>query len=656
MIGKGITTLFARTQALGMVSLLGLSASLALSQFIQSASYAQSARSASKSSLKLSGHINVNKYSGAESGVQLLDHIFNRVSNIPQVASIQNQVFTQTQQRLQNKDSVGKDGIDYKLAIRPKETGKPFANMTPSLQISADKSPLLAYDQGVQSNSRFQQSQSGAAAPAQQSQAAGFDSHAEDADSMERSVKLSKKTADVWKGNSKYVHPVSGSDDMYADESPKLGVWDREGTASQIANEVNAYNSLSMAQARRKVQQQAPARQELAYGASNSGYAPAKRMRSQSLAAGAGGSSAGSSAGALPPTNMGKFAHQTGDNSYLQRERAGGLPGGGSSNRLKQQGVNVYSAAAEAQSRMPELANSLNKFYNINKGLEDVQQFSDRLAQAPPPPSAPVPMSITTSAKKKTAFYNAPRELQILDERPQVRDFREAPRVAMADAAPSPSPSPVASPSPASKPSPSPVVSGSLMRRLDSGEAKRAQAGEKTERLKAKEEVAQKESNYKELEKESVSEKKRDLLALLPPNVATGIPLVSLGTSQMQAINALSAIGQVKEQKIGKWTVLTWKKKDSNFTALQLFFRHGLLDAMRIFDQSLIAPDFGAAPGANLEAVKARFGEPAFLLPEPNPGIGQNYVYPISQVGFQFARPEKDTAPQVVSVLIFSVK
>ena len=305
---------------------------------------------------------------------------------------------------------------------------------------------------------------------------------------------------------------------------------------------------------------------------------------------------------------------------------------------------------------MPELANSLSKFYNINKGLEDVQQYSERIAQAPPSAPAPTPMTVSTSSKKKASYVNAPREIQIIDERPTVRDFREAPKVqqqlALADAAPMPTPSPSAPSSAAPKNSPSPTpVSGSLMRRMDS-EAKRAR--EVGDKPKAKEEVAQKESNYKDAD--SSSDKKRDLLALLPPNVATGIPLVSLGTSQTQALNALSAIGQVKEQKIGKWTVLTWKKKDSNYTALQLFFRHGLLDAMRIFDQSLVAPDFGAAPGANLEAVKARFGEPAFLLPEPIPGIGQNYVYPISQVGFQFARPVKDSAPQVVSVLIFSVK
>lgn len=659
MNGMGIMTLLTRKRTLGMVSLLGLSASLTLSQFIQSASLAQSTNSSSlsKSSVRLTGRVNLNKYSGAESGVQLLDNIFNRVSNIPQVASIQNQVFNQTQQRLQNKDSLGgKDSIDYKLAIRPKETGKPFANITPSLQISADKNPLLAYDQGMQSSNRFQQSLAAASSnPPIQGGPAGLD----DFDST--AAKLSKKTTEVWKGNSKMVHAASAGEDGSSADELRPGVWDREaGTAAGVANEVNAYNSLAMAQARRQRSEMQPMQKQeaLAYGNARGLSLPQKRSASsQAYIPGSNGGASGGAGGAsqtgmyLPPANMGKYVKSPNDGYPARSAQMGQV-----ANRLKQQGVNVYSAT-EAQSRMPELANSLNKFYNLNRGLEEAQQYGERLAQASPSAApSPVPMTISTAAKKKSTFYAAPREIQVIDERPAVRDLRQAPsapppQLAYADAAPSASYDRPAPQQASSKPSQSSPVSGSLLRKLDSSESKRA--GEKA---KVKEEVASKELNFKESEKDAYSDKRRDLLALLPPNVATGIPLVSLGTSQVQAMNALSAIGQVKEQKIGKWNVLTWKKKDSNYTALQLFFRHGLLDAMRIFDQSLVAPDFGAAPGANLEAVKARFGEPAFLLPEPVPGIGQNYVYPISQVGFQFARPEKDSAPQVVSVLIFSVK
>ena len=148
-------------------------------------------------------------------------------------------------------------------------------------------------------------------------------------------------------------------------------------------------------------------------------------------------------------------------------------------------------------------------------------------------------------------------------------------------------------------------------------------------------------------------------IALLPPNVVTGIPLVRLGISQNQAHTALAAMGSMKQDKVSKWTVWSWQRPQSKIaTALQLYIRNntGLLDAMRIFDRSLIAPDFGVSLGDNLARVKEKFGEPAFILQEPVPGAGQNYIYPISQVGFQMARPSPDEQPRVVSILIFNVK
>jgi hypothetical protein len=36
--------------------------------------------------------------------------------------------------------------------------------------------------------------------------------------------------------------------------------------------------------------------------------------------------------------------------------------------------------------------------------------------------------TVNTKARQKATFYNAPREIQIIDERPMVRDFREAPQ------------------------------------------------------------------------------------------------------------------------------------------------------------------------------------------------------------------------------------
>jgi hypothetical protein len=146
-------------------------------------------------------------------------------------------------------------------------------------------------------------------------------------------------------------------------------------------------------------------------------------------------------------------------------------------------------------------------------------------------------------------------------------------------------------------------------------------------------------------------------IALLPPNVVTGIPLVRLGSSETQANNALQAIGSMKQQKVNKWTVWSWNRPQSKTgTSLQLYMRNGLLDAMRIFDPSLISQDFGVNLGDSLARVKEKYGEPAFILQEPGPGAGQNYVYPISQIGFQLARPNPGEQPRVVSVLIFNVK
>lgn len=154
-----------------------------------------------------------------------------------------------------------------------------------------------------------------------------------------------------------------------------------------------------------------------------------------------------------------------------------------------------------------------------------------------------------------------------------------------------------------------------------------------------------------------LSDRKREVIALLPPNVVSGIPLVSLGASKAQVVSAFAGLGTISEEKINGWNVLSlYRKAEGKSPALQLFFRHGLLDAIRIFDKSLIAPDFGVSPGDNLAAVKQKFGEPAFLVQEPHPGLGQNYIYPISQAGFQLARTDPSSVPTVISVLIFSVK
>ena len=100
------------------------------------------------------------------------------------------------------------------------------------------------------------------------------------------------------------------------------------------------------------------------------------------------------------------------------------------------------------------------------------------------------------------------------------------------------------------------------------------------------------------------------------------------------------------------WTVCTGSKPHNSDAAIQLYLKHGMVEAMRVFDRSLLSGELGVGLGDNLQAMKSQFGEPAFIIHEPTPSAspsGQNYVYPISQVCFQLSRSGKD-APRVVSV------
>lgn len=148
-------------------------------------------------------------------------------------------------------------------------------------------------------------------------------------------------------------------------------------------------------------------------------------------------------------------------------------------------------------------------------------------------------------------------------------------------------------------------------------------------------------------------------VALLPPTVVTGIPQVHLGVSESDAQRTLGTIGGINKQQIGGWTVWTVSHSVSHETILQLYIKHGMVEAMRVFDRSLMPYDLGVRLGDELASVKSKFGEPAFMVSEPAVNkrfAGQNYVYPISQVSFQLAKSKSSKAPQVVSLLIFNVR
>lgn len=152
--------------------------------------------------------------------------------------------------------------------------------------------------------------------------------------------------------------------------------------------------------------------------------------------------------------------------------------------------------------------------------------------------------------------------------------------------------------------------------------------------------------------------KQKTEIALLPPNVITGIPLVRLGSSAIDANKALTSIkgNKLKQQSINGWTVYVLHKANSPDPAMQVYVRHGLVEALRIFDNAFIAPDFGVQLNDDVSLVKAKFGEPAFMQDEPECPAAKNYVYPISQVSFELTRPANSPSPKVVSVLIFTVK
>ena len=145
-------------------------------------------------------------------------------------------------------------------------------------------------------------------------------------------------------------------------------------------------------------------------------------------------------------------------------------------------------------------------------------------------------------------------------------------------------------------------------------------------------------------------------IALLPPSVVTGIPLVRLGTSENETNKVLAGKGSLNKTQVNDWSVWSLQKPGNDDVSLQIYTRNGQVEAMRIFDSSLISPDFGVKLGDDLGTVKHKFGEPAFKLSEPQSRGGQNYVYPISQVSFQLAYSSKTTAPKVVSLLIFNAK
>ncbi|HEY9759589.1 MAG TPA: hypothetical protein V6C97_30805 [Oculatellaceae cyanobacterium] len=148
------------------------------------------------------------------------------------------------------------------------------------------------------------------------------------------------------------------------------------------------------------------------------------------------------------------------------------------------------------------------------------------------------------------------------------------------------------------------------------------------------------------------------LLALLPPSVVGGIPLARLGASEKELAPTLTNKNIASKQVIDDWTIWTVKSSQTQRGAVQLYMRHSIVEAIRVFQPSYMGPEVGINIGDSLQTIKTKFGEPAFILDEPgsHSSSSNNYVYPLSHLAFQLAVSKAKHQVEVVSVLIFEAQ
>lgn len=148
------------------------------------------------------------------------------------------------------------------------------------------------------------------------------------------------------------------------------------------------------------------------------------------------------------------------------------------------------------------------------------------------------------------------------------------------------------------------------------------------------------------------------VIAFLPPSTIRGITGLPLGSSDTETAAFFKGKGQVKATTSQGWKVYTLTDK-YGATSLQAYLRNGRVEAMRVFSRQFIPVNLGVSIEDELSNMKSKFGEPSFILDEPKSTQliatmpAKNYIYPLSQVGFQLARPQGGGAPRVLSVLLF---
>lgn len=145
-------------------------------------------------------------------------------------------------------------------------------------------------------------------------------------------------------------------------------------------------------------------------------------------------------------------------------------------------------------------------------------------------------------------------------------------------------------------------------------------------------------------------------LSILPPTVIAGVATVQLGNSEKEVTKAVSSFDEIKKELVHGWSIWSIHRPKAKNCALQIFFRRGIVEAIRVFDATFCRADLGVTLGDGLGVVKEKFGEPSFILTEPSVFTTQNYIYPISQIGFQLARHKINNTPKIVSILIFNVR
>ena len=472
-------------------------------------------------------------------------------------------------------------------------------------------------------------------------------------------------------------------------------------------NKVVPIDGMTMAMAPRgSVNAPAPALQALpsgAGGAAGDSLAPAAPPASfQSQAQGLGASTRNmrpSFQGALPRAEGQRYAQQAGgysSNSDALQEKV-------ATNKLldlKSQ-LNQGTGASKPVNSIPYLAGSLHstmspmqdksrlKEFNSeskrtsygggSEGLNRGRQIEDNLSQAsydegrvvPTPAAEPSVNGIIRPAEQPGLFKyvrehrlelpkDAPREIASRESRLDTKDsFRESEREQSKSVGQEELSYGAVSEAGKARA----VLAKQVPRRKATAASEVSQKGSTTDG-ESRPEVASKKAKAERQERFNQASPV-PLVAYLPPSTLRGISGLPLGSSEKDTLAYLKSRGQFKTAESHGWRVYSLSNVQGN-VALQAYLRGGKLEALRVYSADYLPASLGVSIESELSTMKSKFGEPSFVLDEPPANrtlnskldkgaapAAKNYVYPLSQVGFQLARPSAGASPQVMSVLFF---